>query len=154
MFGDSISGLATESHELHRIRRGALSNFFSKGSVQRLEPVVQSVVEKLVTRLENIKESSTIVNVIDMYSSFTADIIGQYAFAEPYGFMDDPDFAPSWHKLMMDVSENSHLKKQYGWLEPLMRSMPVALVKIVAPKMIALIDMKNVLKPCTIRFLR
>lgn len=76
MFGYSTAGFATESHELHRIRRGALSSFFSKGSMLRLEPVVQTVVDKLVARLEKVRGSSTVVNVMDMFTAFTADVIG------------------------------------------------------------------------------
>ena len=148
MFGKSNSGLATEGHELHRTRRGALAHFFSKASVQRLEPVVQSVVDKLVGRLHQIKTSAAPVNLIDVFSSFTADVISEYSFAKPYGYLDHLDFAPHWHQTMMDISQNSHLLKQFGWLEPLMRRLPIWLVKIVTPQMMSLLFMQEVLDPC------
>ena len=147
MFGKTISGLGTESHELHRIRRGALANFFSKASVQRLEPVIQSVVDRLVGRLQQVMATGVPVNLLDVFSSFTADVISQYSFGKPYGYLDDPDFAPHWHRTMMDVSQNSHVLKQFGWLEPLMRSMPIWLVKIVTPQMMSLIYMQEVMSP-------
>ncbi|MCJ1247251.1 hypothetical protein MMC30_004465 [Trapelia coarctata] len=142
-FGTTLSSVGTESHELHRIRRGALSNFFSKGSVQRLEPVVQSTIDKLVTRLEDRKGSNRAINVIDMFAAFTADVIGQYAFARPFGYLDHPDFAPFWHKLMMDSSEISLLRKQFGWVESVVGSMPVPLLQIVSPGMLASNNLKK-----------
>ena len=154
MFGKSISGLAAEGHELHRVRRGALANFFSKTSVQRLEPVIQSVVDKLVSRLQQVKASTAPVNLLHVFSSFTADVISQYSFAKPYGCLDDPNFAPHWHQTMMDVSQNSHILKQFGWLEPLMRSMPIWLVKIVTPQMMSLIFMQEVFCLCSSGLLR
>ncbi|KAK4695743.1 hypothetical protein P7C71_g2073, partial [Lecanoromycetidae sp. Uapishka_2] len=124
MFGLRSSFIVTESHELHRIRRGALANYFSKSNLLKMEPGVQSQVDKLVVRFQEIR----------------GDIIGQYAFARPYGFLDDPDFAPYWHKLMMEVSENGHILKQFGWMMPLMKSMPDWLVKALQPQMATLLD--------------
>ena len=145
MFGNSISGIGTESHELHRIRRGAIEGFFSKASVRRLEPAVQTVVDKLVARLDDVKRSDRIVNVGNMFSAFTADVVAQYAFARPYGYLDDSDFAPQWHQTIQDIAQNTHFLKQFGWVEPMMRSMPRWFVKIVAPQMMALISMQDVL---------
>ena len=110
----------------------------------RLEPGIQSVVEKLVSRFEGLKGSGKNINLLDVYASLTGDIIGQYAFAQPYGFLDDPDFAPYWHKLMMGVSQNGHMLKQFGWMMPLMTAMPTWLVKIVQPQMMTLIEFQQV----------
>ena len=110
----------------------------------RLEPGIQSVVEKLVSRFEGLKGSGKNINLLDVYASLTGDIIGQYAFAQPYGFLDDPDFSPYWHKLMMGVSQNGHMLKQFGWMMPLMTAMPTWLVKIVQPQMMTLIEFQQV----------
>lgn len=134
-FGPTLSSFATEGHELHRARRGALSPFFSKASVYNLEPVVQSVVDKLSSRLATIQGSETVMNMIDVFTALTCDVICEYSFASPYGFIDEPDFAPWWHRAMMDVSETSHLFKQFGWLEPTMRQLPPWLVIKMNPQL-------------------
>ena len=144
MFGKMTSMFGTIDHDLHRIRRAAFASFLSKQSVQRLEPTVQQVVNKLVTRFHDLQGSGTSVNLIDAYAALTGDIIAQYAFAKPYGFMDSPDFTPQWHKTWMGISENGHLLKQFGWIEPAMRSMPVWLVKILSPQTMILINMQDV----------
>ncbi len=143
-FGPTLSSFATESHELHRSRRGALAPFFSKASVHNLEPAVQNVVDKLVSRLELIQGSETVINLIDVFTALTCDIICQYAFASPYGCIETPDFAPHWHKAMMDVSEATHLFKQFGWLEPTMRSLPHWLVIKLNPQLGALFTLGDV----------
>ncbi len=146
-FGPTISTFATEDHDLHRTRRGALAPFFSKASVYQLEPSVQAIVTKLGSRLETIQGSGTVVNLIDVFTSLTADIICQYAFASPYGFMDRPDFAPHWHKAVMDASETSHLFKQFGWVEPMMRKLPPRIVMAMNPLLGALFNLSEVRQP-------
>ena len=143
-FGPTWSTFATESHELHRTRRGALAPFFSKASVYQLEPTVQTVVDKLVSRLDGIRGSGTVINLVDVFVSLTADIIVQYAFAKPYNLIDSPDFAPFWHKGMMDLSETSHLFKQFGWLEPMMRRIPQGFVARMSPQLGALFSVGEV----------
>ncbi len=144
MFGNSIAGLATESHELHRIRRGVLENFFSKMSVRKLEPAVQSVVDKLVARLQDAKGTGRVINVDHMFSAFTTDVVTQYSFARPYGYLDEPDFAPHLHQGILEVSQMSHFLKQFGWVEPVMKSMPIWMVKIVSPQMMGFISLQEV----------
>ncbi|CAD6576468.1 MAG: hypothetical protein ASARMPREDX12_007896 [Alectoria sarmentosa] len=143
MLGLKTGALATESHELHRIRRGIFAHYLSKATLLRLEPGIQSVIDKLVSRLEGLKGSGRNVNLLDVYASLTGDIIGQYAFAQPYGFLDDPDFSPYWHKLIMGVSQNGHILKQFGWMMPLMKAMPTWLVKIIQPQMMTLIEFQQ-----------
>ncbi|MCJ1457978.1 hypothetical protein MMC28_008347 [Mycoblastus sanguinarius] len=135
MFGHSTSTLAAVSHEVHRTRKAAIAPFLSKASVQRLEPAVQSVITKMVQRLQEFQSSGRVVNVIDVYAALTTDVITQYAFAESFNFMDHPDFAPFWRPMWMDINENSHVKKQFGWFEPMMRSLPKWLAKIMNPQM-------------------
>lgn len=142
MFGRATSSFGTPEHDLHLIRRGALNPLFSKISVQRLEPVVQLMVDKLVSRLENLQGSGSKVNLVDAFSSLTGDVIGQYAFAKPLGLLDSPDFASHWHKAIMDISENSHMPKHFTWVEPLLRSMPLWPVRLMSPQSMPLIELQ------------
>ena len=73
----------------------------------------------------------------------TADVISQYAFAEPYGMLDDPDFAPHWHHCMLDLSWSIHLLKHFGFLYPVLDSMPEWLAKIVQPSTLQLLSQQR-----------
>ena len=143
-FGLRTAFFVTPSHELHRIRRGIFAHYLSKATLQRLEPGIQSVMDKLVSRFEDLKGSSRNVNLLDAYACLTGDVIGQYAFAQTYGFLDDPDFSPWWHQLMIDVSQNGHVLKQFGWIMPLTQAMPDWLVKLIQPQMMSLLDFQRV----------
>ena len=144
MFGLRYSFFATEDHDLHRIRRAAFAHYLSKASLQRLEPGIQSVVDNLVSRLHGLKESGKVLNLYNVYGALTGDVIGQYAFAQSYGFLQDPDFSPHWHHTMMDVSQNGHLLKQFGFLLPMMQAMPEWLVKLTTPQMMTLVNFQKV----------
>ena len=143
-FGPRLSSFGTIDHDRHRIRRGAIAPFFSKASVTQLEPSVQFMVNKLISRLKGLQGSGAVANLINIYISLTADIICNYAFASPSGFMDTPDFAPYWRQAMLDVSEASHLFKQFGWIEPTMRTITPSIVKMMAPKMGSLFTLTDV----------
>lgn len=143
-FGPTVSAFQTESHELHRTRAAALAPFFSKASVHQLEPSVQSVVNQLVARLRVLQGAGSNVNMLNVFTSLTADVISGYAFARPFGFMQSPNFAPHWHQLIMDSSETFHLFKQFGWLESMMRRIPPSLVKMASPKLAALFGATDV----------
>ena len=143
MFGSATSTFGTPEHELHRTRRAALSPFFSKLSVQRLESTVQDVVEKLVTRIDALKGTSTVVNLVDAFAAMTGDVIYQYAFDKCHNFVDDPDFAPWWHKSIMDISKNGYIIVHFAWLEPLLKSFPLWLTKLVNPGLMPLIELQG-----------
>ncbi|KAL8876592.1 MAG: hypothetical protein Q9198_005241 [Flavoplaca austrocitrina] len=77
-FGPTTNAFATISHELHRTRRGAVAPFFSKTLVQQLEPSVVAMIQKLVSRLEKLKGTGSIINLIHMYPCLTSDISKQF----------------------------------------------------------------------------
>ncbi|KAL8843358.1 MAG: hypothetical protein Q9176_001971 [Flavoplaca citrina] len=137
-FGPTNYAFATISHELHRTRRGAIAPFFSKTLVQQLEPSVVIMIQKLVNRLEKLKGTGTVVNLIEMYPCLTSDIICQYAFASPYGYLDMPEFAPLWHNALMDASEGFLFFSQFPWLETLMRHLPQPVVRKLVPNLSSL----------------
>jgi len=143
-FGITTSTFGTPSHEIHRNRRNAVAPFFSKQSVYQLEPLVQGIIDKLTSRLESLRGSGSVINLVHVFAALTSDIIVQYTFAKPYGFIDSPDFALQWHKGMMDVCEIFHTFKQFGWMEPTVRMIPPWIVEKRSPQMGALSSLEAV----------
>ena len=64
----SIGG--TAQHDLHRRRREALNPFFSKKSVQALEPMISAKKGLLCERIEEHLRSRFPINLSDLYFSF------------------------------------------------------------------------------------
>ena len=121
-----------------------MAPFFSKSLVQKLEPSVQAMVDKLVSRIETYRDTDAVINLIKMYPCLTADVICQYAFAAPYGYLDEPDFSPTWHQAVMDASEGFHFFKQFPWIESMMRRLPPSTAKKLAPNLASLIQLLGV----------
>jgi cytochrome P450 len=69
--GIPASTFGTESHALHRHRRGALNPFFSRQNVMKLVPVVEERVKALVQRLKALGEQGEIVSLEYAFSAFT-----------------------------------------------------------------------------------
>ncbi|KAL8901565.1 MAG: hypothetical protein Q9207_005144 [Kuettlingeria erythrocarpa] len=151
MFGLKYTFFATVDHDLHRLKRNNFAPYLSKASLLNLEPGIQSVIDHMVFKLREIQGTGKVFNLLDLFGCLTGDIIGQYAFASSYGLLDGPDFSPHWHKLMMDVSMNGHLMKQFGFLLPLMKAMPIWFVKLTSPGTMTLIGFQKMFRDQVIR---
>lgn len=69
--GIHTSMLGTAPHNLHKIRRNAVSPFFSKQNVRKLEVGIQERVQALVKRLKLCGEQGETVRIEHAYSAFT-----------------------------------------------------------------------------------
>ena len=143
MFGVRTGLAVTENHELHRIRRAPFAQYFSQSSIQKLELRIQSVVDKLSSRLQGLKGSGTPVDLKNLFACMTADVIGQYAFNQSYGFLDSLDFSPWWHDILMEVSQNGHTFKQFGIMLPMIKALPLWMLKLANPQMLALVQFQQ-----------
>lgn len=94
-------------------------------------------------RLEGFKGSGTPIDLRNVFPCFTVDVIGQYCFDDNYKFLDDPNFAPWWHDVLMSVSQNGHMLKQFGFMLPMMKAMPLWMVKIMNPQVLALLELQQ-----------
>ncbi|KAL8927558.1 MAG: hypothetical protein Q9208_002363 [Pyrenodesmia sp. 3 TL-2023] len=137
---------STVGHELHRTRRGAVAPYFSKALVQQLEPSVQALVDKVVSRLEPLKKTGAVVNLIDVFACMTSDIICQYAFGAPYGYLDQPEFAPYWHKAVMEASEGALFLKQFPWVDVGLRMLPSAMVRKASPQLASMVNLGEMIR--------
>jgi len=80
------SGFSTVPHDLHRLRRGVLNPYFSKGNILRLEPVILERIEKLSKRLADAAAREEIVRLDVAFRALTTDTILEYAFGQDTRF--------------------------------------------------------------------
>jgi hypothetical protein len=140
MFGNTASMLGTLSHDHHRLRRAALNPYFSKQSVRKLEPMIAEKIEKLCRRLHQAWETGEVINLRYAYAALTLDVITQYSFSKSYGALDADNWLCEWVVMVDEVSRGSHLNKQFGWLLPLMKSLPIWFVRIANPVIMPFIN--------------
>ncbi|KAL8793891.1 MAG: hypothetical protein Q9195_003510 [Heterodermia aff. obscurata] len=124
MFGTPNSILATIEHDVHRRRRNAYSNYFSKQAIRKYSDVIQAAVDKLCTKLEESRTTGKKINLMHAYTAMTGDVVTGYCFPQSYGLLDQPDFAPDYHDLWISILSGSHVLKQFPWIFPLMLSFP------------------------------
>ena len=144
MFGNPKSMIGTVPHDHHRLRRAAINPYFSKQSVARLEPTIQSLIDALCARFREFQQSGEVLNLGCAYSALTTDVITEYCFARSYGFLGRKDFGWEWARVLLQASEMSHLLKQFGWLYPTLNAMPNWLVQWTNPPLMHLINFQRV----------
>ena len=106
--------------------------------------MIKSVVEKLCTRLKGFQKTKEPVNLRYAFAALTMDVVTDYAFAQSYNCLDEPDFSPIWPQAVDSISEQTHINKQLPWILPLMRLMPLWLVNRLNPHMMRLISFQIV----------
>ena len=128
-----MSIFGTVDHSLHRNRRRAINPFFSKASINRLLPVIQSKVRKLCTRLDEVKGSNKPLNMRFVYTCLTTDVITSYAFNNCWDHLDSEDWSPLWCKTLANAGQMTKWTKQFPWLWNVIRKSPISLIKIFSP---------------------
>ena len=133
LFGFTEAAISTVGHDLHRMRRGAMSRMFSKDSVRRLEPIMQQNLTKLFKRFQELKASGEAVNLLHVYSAFTNDLITEYAFGISYNWLDAPKFNHRFFDFITSFHEMGAMANMFSWYMPLANSLPDSLVKKINP---------------------
>ena len=109
MFGSTDMTFGTVSHALHRRRRGAFSSFFSKTSVRRLQPVIQSLIDVLCEKISQKLDTGESVDMVYAYSALTQDVITEYCFSNCRNVLEMKDFSPRNYELVQKPCELSHM---------------------------------------------
>ena len=121
--------------DLHKMRRGALAPFFSKRSINALEPMLVGKVNKTCGRLSEFKESKTPVDLRLLFSCMTTDIITEYAFPQCFDLLSTPDLSPTWRNTFAEGLRSFQWFKHFPFLWSVLRSIPDPVFLKMAPQM-------------------
>ena len=106
----------TASHDLHKIRRFAFANFFSKKSVNELQPVIVEKVDRLIQRLKIESQDCNVVNLNYAMAGLTLDVISQYALGESMHALNDPVYGKEWLSILRKGIQLRPVGRQFPWL--------------------------------------
>jgi cytochrome P450 len=109
------SMLEAMQHDLHKTRRGAVANFFSKRSVNSLESLVVHRVEQLIQRLIA-EPSGKVVNLNNAYAAMTMDIISEYCFGDSMKSLENPEYGKQWLDILHKGIQMRPIGRQFPWL--------------------------------------
>lgn len=127
------SMVATISHDIHRKRRGAMANFFSKASVRNVEPIIKNSLHKLLSRMESASRTGEKMPMIYVFKAATSDIITKYAFGESTNFMDLDHYNMPFFQAIEKTFVLSPACMHFPWLGPLMEALPPSITKAITP---------------------
>lgn len=93
--GDSSNlSLLTADRESHRRQRRLMAHAFSDAAIKEQEMLVKQYVDKLFVQLRKHADQQEPTDMVKWYNYTTFDIIGDLAFAEPFGCLDSSDYHP------------------------------------------------------------
>ncbi|KAK8137099.1 cytochrome P450 [Apiospora sp. TS-2023a] len=135
------AGFATSDHDLHRLRRGALSRFFSRAQIGRLEPEIRVLVQRLCDKLLLESGKGKPIDVTMAYSCFTSDTISDYCFGQSFGFLAQeawyPNYRAATHAFLQTVYVFRyfpflrHLSLAASWLSKYMSNDMALMIKTI-----------------------
>ncbi|KAK2055853.1 cytochrome P450 [Colletotrichum caudatum] len=134
-FGVDESLIGTLGHDEHRVRRAALSPYFSKQSVRALQPLVDRNMAILLRRLGEFATTGTPLKLDDAFAALTNDIVEYYAFGRSENRLTAPDFDPSFRDAMLQGGKAGHVLKHFPLLMDALRKLPDSLLLKLSPAM-------------------
>ncbi|TQN63762.1 Cyrochrome P450 [Colletotrichum shisoi] len=120
----SVTGFSTVNHEVHRMRKGALSRFFSRQQMLKLEGEVQEFAQLTVDKMLR-SASKGPFDVKEAFNCFTADIISQYAFGEPMGFVAQDGWEPNFATWVKSFFKSAYMMRHNALARKLAQVMPM-----------------------------
>ncbi|KAI0387424.1 cytochrome P450 [Hypomontagnella monticulosa] len=115
-FTVSDSAFGTIDHDLHRMRRGAMARLFSKAQIVELERHLERLAQHMCDKLLRESERQDPIDLRDVYSCFTADVISEYCFGESWGFLAQESWLPNFRKPMFAILNAIHVLRFFPFL--------------------------------------
>lgn len=128
-----LSGALTTSHELHRTRRAAMAKYFSTANVTRLEPLIQSCVSKLISRLDEHRLQGKVVDLSNAYRCIATDVITEYALPRSRLMLDSPDFAAGYNRVLRDFANIATWHRHIPIIFPIFNAIPRSVIAKMDP---------------------
>ena len=130
--------VGTGPHELHRIRKGAISPFFSTGSVAEMEIDIQRHASKLFEDLE--LRVGQVLDIRVYFFAWTTDFITGTIFHSSTGLFWNPERAADWFKIVWDFSGKLPPMKHLPWLVTTGLALPLIAWKLLFPSLVPYIS--------------
>ncbi|KAH9844662.1 Cytochrome-P450 monooxygenase [Teratosphaeria destructans] len=124
----------TYDAEQHRARRSAMAASFSKQSIRSLEPTIRHTVERLMNRMHNFANTGAVVNLKQMYSGLTLEVIAGYCFGESMVNMKQEQFGPDLLDAFNALPQGHPLGRMFPWLFDLVSKIPARFIATVDAK--------------------
>lgn len=143
-FRTDRSMFGTVPHDLHRMRRGVLGNYFSKKSVTMLEPMIKDLVENMCSRFRQFQQTKMPINLCYAFGALTLDVITSYSFGQSYDAVNAVDFDPKWMDTANGLANMMHFGSHFGWMFPIFDMFPDSIMAKTNPLFANLVNYQAV----------
>ncbi|KAK2810032.1 hypothetical protein FQN50_003225 [Emmonsiellopsis sp. PD_5] len=106
----SVTGFSTVPHELHRTRKAPLAKFFSRQQMLKLEGEVNEFAQLVADKMLR-SAGKEPFDVKEAFNCFTADVISQYAFGEPMGFIAQEGWEPNFATWVKSFFKSAYMMR-------------------------------------------
>jgi cytochrome P450 len=110
--------------ETHSRMRRTLAHGFSAATIEEQQPIIASYVDLLIQKLhEHADGGKKDLDMTSWYNWTTFDIIGDLAFGESFGCLQNVDYHPWVSMIFQRVRGNIQnvLAKRWGWMAKIVR---------------------------------
>lgn len=122
-----------------------MNKLFSKVSITKLEPLIQSTIDGFITRLRDFEKSKEVVTISLAWTCVTMDIISEYAFGKSYNYVQTAKgFQTAVHDGLESATSSGNIVKQIPWMVPLMKKVPYSVMRILFPDVVGLLMFQDV----------
>ncbi|KIX00556.1 uncharacterized protein Z518_09621 [Rhinocladiella mackenziei CBS 650.93] len=124
----------TVEHDVHRMRRAALSPFFSKRNIQALEGLIISKVDELAERFAMTHRDGEIIPLLHATGALTMDIISVYAYGKDVRKLQRADWAGEELEAYSKLSQLGPFGRHFAWISKMVLLMlPMHIVERISP---------------------
>ncbi|KAF4459440.1 benzoate 4-monooxygenase cytochrome p450 [Fusarium albosuccineum] len=120
----SVTGFSTVPHEVHRMRKGALSKYFSRQQMLKLEGEVTNFALMATDKMLR-SAGKKPFDVKEAFNCFTADIISQYAFGEPMGFIAQEGWEPNFATWVKSFFRSAYMMRHNALARKMAQVLPL-----------------------------
>ncbi|KAF4635478.1 hypothetical protein G7Y89_g2627 [Cudoniella acicularis] len=128
-FSNKESIFGTISHEKHRLRRNAVTPFFSTASIRKIDHLIEEKISRLISVLRRYQRTGEVIPLTPAFSALTSDIIAEYCFGVDENYIE----APGFNAMIMEATDvlikNMHITVQAQWLPHVLDSLPNGLME-------------------------
>lgn len=131
-FGTDKATFTTPSPEVHRVKRAALSPFFSRKNVFALEDIVHQKADKLVARMRQAFATGGAIDLHHGFRAISVDVITDYAFDRCSNYLDEEKFGVAFFNMIRDFGPATWFFQQFPAVQPFALATPFWLAKLMS----------------------
>ncbi|KAH6661569.1 cytochrome P450, partial [Halenospora varia] len=141
-FGYASDSFSTTNHDLHRLRRKALSPMFSVKKIEDFQPIIRDKVEKLCQKIA-LYQDGQVLPLSRAMVALTTDVITEYSFAKSYDQLDSLDFQDTLHEALVAIYVTGHFALHFPIVFPILDIMPEWLVRKMQPEVLPVVGLRK-----------